>query len=76
MWGGSPSAGIEGRCNAEKTTRGCPSNTLWLSEKEMKEKDEAHGRIYPVHKHRLHKHHLKMLWDLEISKRQIEFLLT
>lgn len=43
VWGGSLSAGIEDYCDAARTTRGCPSNTLWLQEKGMKGKKEAYS---------------------------------
>lgn len=44
--GGSLSAGIEGRCDAARTTRGCRSNTLWLKEKGMKGKEEADSHTH------------------------------
>ena len=49
--GGSLSAGIEDRCDAARTTRGCPSNTLLLRGKGMKGKEEAHSHTHTAYKH-------------------------
>lgn len=55
--GGSLSAGIEDRCDAAGTTRSCPSNTLWLRQKGMKGKEEAHSHTHTrIHPQQAHKH--------------------
>lgn len=49
--GGSLSAGIEGCCDAARTTRGCPGNTLWFREEDEGEGGSSQPHTYIAYKH-------------------------